>query len=1056
MYIAVVITTFSVLCIDGGRGMLTGSGPIFILQPPSLVLFINSNSTHINCIVHGSPPPKVQWIHVSSNDNEAKVTDIPGLLSVHANNSILFNSFQPEQYDQKIHSTGYRCKATNIHGTIISRVTTVKAVVDQEYRTQVYDEYVILGNTAVFKCIIPSYINDYVQVLSWLINDNLRVSDKHQTERYSILSNGNLLVRRVEPDDSESFFKCHTKHTVSKQTRISDKAGRLYVTKPSSSIAPRILDPIPLLKVKKGDKVEIPCVSQGHPTPKYTWCFKEDKNSPCANVTNEGDKSKLSKVIISGPTLIRASAKSNDRGHYVCTATNDLGRAESSTNLVVIEPITVFLHPQRQLLSPEQRVILKCVVSGGPITSLTWMRNGKIIQVTQEVSITADDFMLNFPSANRETSGMFQCFVSNGLTTEQATGEVVLTSSVPVILSHFKPRIVDAGRKVVLKCTSIGIPTPKLIWKLAEDLIIPDGIRFTLREKIEHNTIGSILTINNIRSLDSGLYTCESSNKAGNVGYSSNVRVYGPLAIRPIRNQTVVDRQKLVLHCHVSGYPLGDIEWIINGQKVYSTNNEKTLNNGTLLISEAMPEVHSGKYTCTVKNKKGLIESENHGWIKVVAKPVLLPWLRHQILKMRGRLTIFCGIQSGEPPFRFSWTLNGQVVPYDLGATITDTSDSTSLKIENIGQKHSGNYSCNVGNVAGSASEFTIIKVEGPPIWIHKPFSISASGQRSEYWIRCQGRSYPPPIARWYKITNDERAEEVKNTTKSIVFANGTLHIRDIDEELSGKYKCVISNGIQPDIQETIDIVVGDAPSIVNLVNRLNAIIGEKLRLKCFARGIGPLSVTWMRGNTLIELRSDSRINILTSKTESGILSTLTIRNIESVDLGNYKCEVRNKYGQDEMNVTVQTDEPFDNYGGKSNKRKNIPMKGRPTVTVPESATNMTSNNLEDHEFLGVAILYIIPTTTAAIVLLIVLVIVCILLKRQTRAASANQDDSYKMKSMGSTSKSVGIMRTIDRDDKEYQMQMSRNAHDDIYASPLDGSEIQPYATFTSGEERYS
>ena len=42
------------------------------------------------------------------------------------------------------------------------------SVVGQTYTTQLLDEYVIIGNDALFKCTIPSYITDFVYVVSWV------------------------------------------------------------------------------------------------------------------------------------------------------------------------------------------------------------------------------------------------------------------------------------------------------------------------------------------------------------------------------------------------------------------------------------------------------------------------------------------------------------------------------------------------------------------------------------------------------------------------------------------------------------------------------------------------------------------------------------------------------------------------------------------------------------------------------------------------------------------------------------------------------------------------
>lgn len=41
------------------------------------------------------------------------------------------------------------------------------AVVHQFYQSEVNNEYVIRGNSAVLKCSIPSFVADFVSVVSW-------------------------------------------------------------------------------------------------------------------------------------------------------------------------------------------------------------------------------------------------------------------------------------------------------------------------------------------------------------------------------------------------------------------------------------------------------------------------------------------------------------------------------------------------------------------------------------------------------------------------------------------------------------------------------------------------------------------------------------------------------------------------------------------------------------------------------------------------------------------------------------------------------------------------
>ena len=44
---------------------------------------------------------------------------------------------------------------------------SVFAVVGQQYSTDVNKEHVILGNSALLKCVVPSFVADFVSVLAW-------------------------------------------------------------------------------------------------------------------------------------------------------------------------------------------------------------------------------------------------------------------------------------------------------------------------------------------------------------------------------------------------------------------------------------------------------------------------------------------------------------------------------------------------------------------------------------------------------------------------------------------------------------------------------------------------------------------------------------------------------------------------------------------------------------------------------------------------------------------------------------------------------------------------
>lgn len=41
----------------------------------------------------------------------------------------------------------------------------------QFYQTRVIDEFVLKGNTATLKCLVPSFVSDFVEVVEWLTDD---------------------------------------------------------------------------------------------------------------------------------------------------------------------------------------------------------------------------------------------------------------------------------------------------------------------------------------------------------------------------------------------------------------------------------------------------------------------------------------------------------------------------------------------------------------------------------------------------------------------------------------------------------------------------------------------------------------------------------------------------------------------------------------------------------------------------------------------------------------------------------------------------------------------
>ena len=65
-----------------------------------------------------------------------------------------------------------------VYVMIAEKFSSVAA--QMNYETDINKEYVIKGNAAVLKCIVPSYLLDYLEIISWMVDDDeMNYNDKN-------------------------------------------------------------------------------------------------------------------------------------------------------------------------------------------------------------------------------------------------------------------------------------------------------------------------------------------------------------------------------------------------------------------------------------------------------------------------------------------------------------------------------------------------------------------------------------------------------------------------------------------------------------------------------------------------------------------------------------------------------------------------------------------------------------------------------------------------------------------------------------------------------------
>lgn len=118
--------------------------PVFRLEPPNVINFDNSKGATILCLASGSPKPSISWYTSGSDMSQPQswlsggdqtqlqtrqlVNNITNLRYIINNGAaIRLLPFKESDFRQDVHSTEYRCVASNQVATIHSRSVLVQA-----------------------------------------------------------------------------------------------------------------------------------------------------------------------------------------------------------------------------------------------------------------------------------------------------------------------------------------------------------------------------------------------------------------------------------------------------------------------------------------------------------------------------------------------------------------------------------------------------------------------------------------------------------------------------------------------------------------------------------------------------------------------------------------------------------------------------------------------------------------------------------------------------------------------------------------------------------------
>ncbi|XP_034653907.1 Down syndrome cell adhesion molecule-like protein Dscam2 isoform X21 [Drosophila subobscura] len=906
LYAAVALLAFASQTLAANPPDADQKGPVFLKEPTNRIDFSNSTGAEIECKASGNPMPEIIWIR---SDGTA-VGDVPGLRQISSDGKLVFPPFRAEDYRQEVHAQVYACLARNQFGSIISRDVHVRAVVQQFYESEVNNEYVIRGNAAVLKCSIPSFVADFVQVVSWQDEEGKLYGTLGEQQgaadgKYLVLPSGELHIREVGPEDGYKSYQCRTKHRLTGETRLSATKGRLVITEPVGSVSPQLSgngnqEHITLLRAPMKGSVTLMCPAQAYPVPFFRWYkFIEGTTRKQAVVLNDRVKQ------VSG-TLIIKDAVVEDSGKYLCVVNNSVGGESVETVLTVTAPLSAKIDPPTQTVDFGRPAVFTCQYTGNPIKTVSWMKDGKAMGHSEPV--------LRIESVKKEDKGMYQCFVRNDQESAEASAELKLGGRFdpPVIRQAFQEETMEPGPSVFLKCVAGGNPTPEISWEL-DGKKIANNDRYQVGQYVTVNgDVVSYLNITSVHANDGGLYKCIAKSKVGEAEHSAKLNVYGLPYIRQMEKKAIVAGETLIVTCPVAGYPIDSIVWERDNRALPINRKQKVFPNGTLIIENVERNSDQATYTCVAKNQEGY-SARGSLEVQVMALPQIVPFAFEDVINTGDSIDLFCQIQKGDRPIKVSWSFERSPSPSDGSyegqlpqmRTNRISSKTSMLSIPSASPAHTGRYTCLASNAAGTTSYGVDLTVNVPPRWILEPTD-KAFAQGSDAKVECKADGFPKPQVTWKKAVGDTPGE-YKDLKKSdnIRVEEGTLHVDNIQKTNEGYYLCEAINGIGSGLSAVIMISVQAPPEFTEKLRNQTARRGEPAVLQCEAKGEKPIGILWNMNNMRLDPKNDNRYTIREEILSTGVMSSLSIKRTERSDSALFTCVATNAFGSDDASINM-------------------------------------------------------------------------------------------------------------------------------------------------------
>ncbi|XP_040215726.1 hemicentin-1 isoform X1 [Rana temporaria] len=817
---------------------------------------IIENSVTLHCNAYGIPPPTITWL---KDGNPINYSDSLEILFLSG------GSIMKITRAQLTNSGNYTCLASNIEGsthkTFILAVQVPPSITGSGTSNEVNalpdDDVQLMCKTRGVPTPVVHWSKDGQPINT---DDRLNIRK---------IDNGEILsIPKVQRADMGKYT-CVAINLAGEDDRIFHL--NVYVP-------PKIADNEETVSIAAAleTSVNIECFVTGDPTPQINWL----KNGLPLPVSSQ------IRPLSSGKILRISRLQKSDEGFYTCVASNRAGVDKKKYNLkVYIAPTMDGSDITEELTTIKGNpTTMRCIADGYPEPHISWLRNGKYIDLVPNKGTT-------FHILNTEITdiGRYTCTATN------EAGSI----SKHFILNVLEPPHINGSRyidelsvtinnQVELVCYTTGFPSPLINW-------LKDGQLLSQTENVHFIKGGQILQITSAQEENVGLYTCLASNNAGNTKKEFSVKVHMPpniAGINGIHNITSLKDKQVTLECKSDAVPPPEITWLKDNKPLLPSVRIHIESDGRFVHINSAEVEDAGHYICIARNIAG--KTTREFILNIYVPPTIKDGPNLVTSFVNNPANLECKA-AGVPLPRISWRKNGAIL-HENNERYT-VMESGTLYFPSANVTDSGLYTCLAANAAGSNQKQTKLLVYDPPL-INSGSTNITTIVNNEITLNCEVTGTPKPTVEWKK--NGLLINTNMNYNIYRFLSSGSLIIISTAVEDTGMYVCFASNDAGHDeiaIYLSVLVPPSIADEVTNIfINKLSSSI-----IPCTTYGVPQPVVHWLKDGIRLPAVGES-YKILSS-------GSIEIPRTDLTHTGRYSCKAINEVGSAEIHINLYVQE---------------------------------------------------------------------------------------------------------------------------------------------------